>query len=436
MTPSVDTGFDLPGLVRLGRVSALLGPVVNVTGVKGNVGDFVKFYGEMANARFGEIIGLGDESINVVPLGSSEGFSHDTLVEVLQSTGADTVEVETSVVVDGLGFPLNLDEFEEQRDPRLLPPVIGMDKACPSLSDRRAINEMLATGVRALDLCVPLAKGQRVALLAPAGVGKSTLMTMLLGGVDADRVVLCLVGERGREAVELIEVLRDQDLMHKAYVVVSTSDRPSAERAKAPLLAMLAAERFAEQGHSVLILIDSLTRYCRALREISLAAGEAPTRRGYPSSVFAALPQLLERAGNFNEGSITLVASVLVEDELMPDPIAEEVQSLSDGHIWLSRSLAAKGHYPAIDVLKSISRLAGAVQNSEQRTLVQNVRRALSNSQQQETLIRMGEYRWGLDEAMDKDLKASAGLLTVLAQPTTEYSSVDETFDKFTAAMA
>jgi ATP synthase in type III secretion protein N len=435
MNSSIGSSFEFPGLVRLGRVSALLGPVVNVTGIKGNVGDFVRFYGEMANARFGEIIGLGEDSINIVPLGSSEGFSHDTLVEVLQSVGQDSVEVETSAVVDGLGFALDLDEFGESRDPRLVPPVIGMDKACPSLSDRRSINEMLATGVRALDLCVPLAKGQRVALLAPAGVGKSTLMTMLLGGVEADRVVLCLVGERGREAVELIEVLREQDLMHKAYVVVSTSDRPSAERAKAPLLAMLAAERFAEQGHSVLILIDSLTRYCRALREISLAAGEAPTRRGYPASVFAALPQLLERAGNFSEGSITLVASVLVEDELMPDPIAEEVQSLSDGHIWLSRTLAAKGHYPAIDVLKSISRLATVIQSPEQRALVQNVRRALSNSQQQETLIRMGEYRWGLDEAMDKDLKSSTALNSVLTQPTTEYSSVDDTFEKFSGVM-
>ena len=422
------------GLSALGRVSSVATTTILVEGLNGRVGDVVKFFG--TQTEYGEIIGIDSGAMQIMPYGPCEGFSQETFVLIV-NTELGCLNFAAGHVVDGLGYEIDLD-FSVQANPKrkTAPPITALTRLIPSIADRKPVNSLLRTGIKAVDVCTPLAKGQRIALMAPAGVGKSTLMTMMLRGVDADRIVLCLVGERGREALELIETLKHQKLLARAYVVVATSDKPSAERAKAPLLAMQAAESFAKQGLNVLVLVDSLTRYCRALREIALSLGEAPTRRGYPSSVFTALPRLLERGGAFTAGSITLVASVLVEDELMPDPIAEEVQSLSDGHIWLSRAMAARGHFPAIDIMKSISRLSNVVQTTAQAKVATSVRRALANNQQQEILLRMGEYRWGVDAALDADLKAVPKIMEFLAQPTGVCESLESAHAKIAKVFA
>jgi ATP synthase in type III secretion protein N len=411
----------------LGKVVRLVGPVVSVAGLNVPLGSFVRFYCASAKSQFGEVIGLernaaGDALLAVMPLGESEGFRHGTYAVPVESVEDDGLSLEPGQVIDGLGYTLDPQNGLKRRYIDAIPPAMSA-ASFPVTHSRVTHASALQTGIKAIDVCLPLATGQRVALLAPAGVGKSTVLSMILAGTSADRIVLCLIGERGREAAELVETLQATGNIEKAVVVVATSDRPAAERAKAPLIAIQIAERMAQEGHQVLVLLDSLTRYCRALREIGLAAGEAPTRRGYPASVFAALPRILEKAGNFDSGGITLVASVLVEDELMPDPIAEEVQSLSDGHIWLSREMASQGRFPAIDILKSVSRMANLVQDVDSEKIATTVRRCLACASQNDILLKMGEYKWGLDAQADKEINAAKKLRDVFLQRCDEYFS-------------
>jgi ATP synthase in type III secretion protein N len=423
----------------LGKVVRLVGPVVTVAGLNAPVGSFVRFYCSSAKSRFGEVIGLernaaGSALLAVMPLGESDGFRHGTYAVEMNTSASEGLYIEPGQVIDGIGYTLDAYDGLKRIDSNATPPAMAA-AGMTATHSRTTSASALTTGIKTVDVCLPLATGQRVALLAPAGVGKSTIMSMILAGTSADRIVLCLIGERGREAAEMVEYLQSTGHIDKAVVVVATSDRPAAERAKAPMLALQIAEQMAQEGHQVLVLLDSLTRYCRALREIGLAAGEAPTRRGYPASVFSSLPRILERAGNFDSGSITLVASVLVEDELMPDPIAEEVQSLSDGHIWLSREMASQGRFPAIDILKSVSRMAHMVQGEEAAQLATRVRKCLATANQNETLLKMGEYKWGLDAETDKDIHAAKKIREVLLQRRDEYCSPDDSMSQIAEAL-
>jgi type III secretion protein N (ATPase) len=281
---------------------------------------------------------------------------------------------------------------------------------------RRLIAAPLATGIRAVDALLTLGEGQRVGVFSPPGVGKSTLLGMLARGSTAEVNVVALIGERGREVKEFLAYNLGPEGLARTVLVVSTSDRPPMERIKSAYVATTIAEHFRDQGRKVLLLVDSLTRFARAQREIGLASGEPPTRRSYPPSIFSLLPQLLERAGQGRTGSITAVYAVLTEGDEDNDPIAEEVRAILDGHIVLSRKLAAAGRYPAIDVLASISRVMPRIAAPEHCAAATHFRSLLARYQEVELLVQIGEYRQGSDPLADEAIAARAAMLDFLAQ--------------------
>jgi len=273
-----------------------------------------------------------------------------------------------------------------------------------------------------------LAEGQRMGIFAPAGVGKSTLLGMLARGTECDVNVIVLIGERGREVREFIEQILGEEGMRRSVLVCATSDRSSVERAKAAHVGTAIAEYFRDQGLRVLLMMDSLTRFARAQREIGLAAGEPPTRRGFPPSVFAELPRLLERAGMSATGSITALYTVLAEDESGNDPVAEEVRGILDGHLILSRDIAARNRYPAIDILNSLSRVMTQVAPADHCASAGRMRQLLAKYNEVETLLQMGEYKEGSDAVADTAVQWNGWMEDFLRQRTDEWCSPDETY--------
>jgi type III secretion protein N (ATPase) len=302
-----------------------------------------------------------------------------------------------------------------------------VDADPPSYQQRRPVAEPLRTGIRVIDGLLTCGVGQRIGIFAAAGSGKTTLINMLINHTDADVFVIGLIGERGREVTEFIEHLRQSEKRSRCVVVYATSDFSSVDRCNSALQATAIAEYFRDQGQRVVLLLDSLTRYARARRDLALAAGEAPARRGYPASVFDALPRLLERPGVTASGSITAWYTVLLESDDEPDPIAEEIRSILDGHIYLSRALAAKGHYPAIDVLNSVSRVATQVTTPELQHLAAKTRETLARLEQLQIFLDMGEYTHGADAANDHAMQHREALTQWLRQPTGECCEPDET---------
>ncbi|MEM7025427.1 MAG: FliI/YscN family ATPase, partial [Pseudomonadota bacterium] len=291
---------------------------------------------------------------------------------------------------------------------------------------RRVIDQPLPLQLRVFDGLLTMGEGQRMGLFGAAGAGKSTLLASLVKGAHVDVVVMALVGERGREVREFIEKDLGPEGMERTVVVVATSDRSSLERAKASFASTAIAEYFRDQGKRVLLLMDSVTRFARALREIGLAAGEPPTRRGFPPSVFANLPKLLERAGQSEKGSISAVYTVLVEGDDMNEPVADETRSILDGHIVLSRDLAEQNHYPAIDVLASTSRVMNAVVSEEHRAAAGRFRELLAKHKEIELLVRIGEYKSGNDAVADEALAKIDKLNAFLRQGRDEFTSFDD----------
>jgi ATP synthase in type III secretion protein N len=315
-------------------------------------------------------------------------------------------------VVDGMGETF-LDDgpaMPQQGDRR----VVSMP--APEPFRRRPIQDVLPVGVNAIDALLTCGVGQRVGIFAPAGCGKSTLLSMMCQHADADVVIAALVGERGREVQDFMDDALGEHARSRAIVVVATSDRPATERLKAAFVATAYAEHFAAKGQRVLLLVDSVTRLARAAREIGLAAGEPPARRGFPPSVFTTLPLLFERAGNMEVGSITAFYTVLEETDDGADPISEEVRSLLDGHIVLSRKLAGKGHFPAIDVLQSTSRLFDRVASSSQVASARRLRELLSKYDDVEVLIRIGEFHRGNDPLADQAIDSRPAIDGFLRQ--------------------
>jgi type III secretion protein N (ATPase) len=300
----------------------------------------------------------------------------------------------------------------------------------PDALYRKPVADTLVTGVRAIDGVITCGVGQRLGIFAPAGAGKSSLLSMIAQGCQCDVVILALVGERGREVGEFLDEFRKLGLLDRSIVVVATSDRSSAERAKAPEVAMACAEYFRDQGQSVLLLMDSVTRYARALREIGLAAGEPPTRRGYPPSVFNALPRLFERAGCSDQGAITAFFTVLVDDDAAGDPIFEETRATLDGHILLSPRLADGGHYPAIDVLASRSRVMQKIAAPQHAAGARKLRELLQKLQDIETLVQIGEYRAGSDLVADHALSVRQDLTHFLRQDRHDVSVFEATLQR------
>jgi ATP synthase in type III secretion protein N len=418
-----------------GRVTQALGTVVRAAGVDAQVGDVCELHsvdgsgkGQVMRA---EVIGFDRETAILSPFGELRGLSASSMVVPLHRP------LDVPVGPELLGRVLN--GFGEPRDglgPLNTTERASTDAMPPDAMSRLPIKERFVTGVRVLDAMTAVGRGQRLGVFAPAGVGKSTLTAMLSNGAQCDVRVIALIGERGREVSEFIEHSLGPKGLAQSVVVASTSDRPAVERAKSAQVAMTIAEYFRAQGKSVLLVMDSVTRFARALREIGLAGGEPPTRRGFPPSVFAALPRLLERAGNDAHGSITAFYTTLVDSEDDPDPIAEEVRSILDGHIILSRKLAQQNHFPAIDVLKSLSRLMHHVTPENQQRAASKLRNWLAKYDEIELLVQVGEYRAGADAVADEAVERVPHVRKWLKQSTSHWSSLQQTLDGLMALEA
>ncbi len=309
----------------------------------------------------------------------------------------------------------------------------SINRTPPDIDQRAPVRDIFVTGIRAIDGLLSCGIGQRTGIFAAAGAGKTTLMSMILKYSQADVYVIGLVGERGREVTEFLLTGIPQEKRDKTIVVYSTSDSPAVERRNAALLATTIAEYFRDAGHHVVLMIDSMTRYARALRDVALSAGEVPARRGFPASVFDDLPRILERSGNTQHGCITAFYTVLLEEEDDVDPIGDEIRSIIDGHICLSRKLADKGHYPAIDVLRSVSRLATAVADSETLRAAASVREALARLEELQLMIELGEYQAGENAATDVVIGKKEKIMAFLRQSEQYGSSLHETKDMLRA---
>ncbi|OHX10907.1 EscN/YscN/HrcN family type III secretion system ATPase [Chromobacterium sphagni] len=327
-------------------------------------------------------------------------------------------------VVDGLGRPLDGDELPADSELR------SLDGPAPNPLTRQLIDTPLPLGVRAIDGLLTCGMGQRIGIFAAAGGGKSTLLGMICDGSLADVIVLALIGERGREVREFLEHTLSDEARARCVVVVSTSDRPALERLKAAYTATAIAEHFRDQGQNVLLMMDSLTRFARASREIGLAAGEPAAAGGYPPSFFARLPRLLERAGPAEVGSITGIYTVLVEGDNLNEPVADEVRSILDGHIVLSRKLAEANHYPAIDIGASVSRIMGQIVSAEHRQQAGKLRRLMAAYKEIELLVRVGEYQPGQDAEADEALERKDAIRQFLCQSVTEKNDFEETLEQ------
>lgn len=408
-----------------GRVVRAIGTVVRAILPDAKLGELCRLHERGRTAPLlAEVVGLdGDEAI-LAPLDDLQGLSAGAEVErtgdVLRVPVGDVL---LGRVLDGLGRPLDL----ASRGPLGATASRPVNAAPPPALDRRLIERALPLGVRAIDGFLTCGEGQRMGIYGEPGGGKSTLLASLVRGASVDTVVVALIGERGREVREFIERQLDDEARAKTVFVVSTSDRPAVERLKASYTATTIAESFRDRGQRVLLVMDSVTRFARALREIGLAAGEPPTRRGFPPSVMAELPRLMERAGPAATGSITAFYTVLVEGDGTGDPVAEETRAILDGHIVLSPSLAGAGHYPAIDILASRSRVMDAVTDPQQRRDAAQLRDMLHRFNELEFLVQVGEYRAGADPRSDAALAGIEDLRGLLRQGPGERTPWGET---------
>jgi flagellum-specific ATP synthase len=378
-----------------GKVTGAIGLSVTVAGVGGRVGDLVRI-GEGPAAMYAEVAAIDGDQLTCLPLGDLTGIGAGSPVEAtgspLQILVGDALR---GRVLDGLGRPM------DGAGPLLGCEPVTIDMAPPNALQRRLVDTPLPLGVRAIDSLVPCGQGQRVGIFAGSGVGKSSLMSMITRGSEAEMTVVCLVGERGREVREFLEKDLGPDGLAKATVVIATSDQPPLVRLRACFVATRIAEYYRDLGMNVVLLMDSLTRAAMAQREVGLSAGEPPATRGYPPSVFALLPRLLERAGPGTTGSITGLYTVLVDGDDHNEPIADAARSILDGHIVLDRRLATTGHFPAIDVLESVSRVAGSVTTRQQRTDGTALRRLLAAHRDVRELVEIGAYVPGTNPDAD-----------------------------------
>jgi flagellum-specific ATP synthase len=380
----------------VGQVSSVLGLSVAVRGVPGRVGDLVSISTHTGPVH-AEVVALDGEVLTCLPLGPLDGIGAGD--PVVATGGPLRVPVGAGLrgrILDGLGRPMDGG-----------PPLVGLEQVgveneAPHALARGRVTEPLTLGVRALDTLVPAGRGQRLGIFAGSGVGKSSLLSMITRGTDAEISVICLVGERGREVREFIENDLGPEGLARSVVVVATSDQPPLVRLRACFVATRIAEWFRDQGQDVLLMMDSLTRAAMAQREVGLSAGEPPATRGYPPSVFALMPRLLERAGPGATGTITGLYTVLVDGDDHNEPIADAARSILDGHVVLSRRLATAGHFPSIDVLESVSRVATAVTSREQRTAATELRRMLAAYRDVRELVEIGAYVPGTNADADR----------------------------------
>jgi FliI/YscN family ATPase len=409
-----------------GRVVRTVGLVVESRGPRARVGEICELVGEPGSRPLPlEVVGFREGALLTVPLGGTSGIRPgDRIVSRGLVSAMPVGQALLGRVIDGLGRPLDgLGPIEASSDYPLYPPPLNP-------LERDGIVAPLGTGVRAIDALLTCGRGQRLGLFGGSGVGKSTLLGMMARATAADIAVIGLIGERGREVRGFLEHDLGPDGLKKAVVVASTSDNPPLVRIRAAYAATAIAEYFRDQGKNVLLMMDSVTRFAMAQREIGLAAGEPPTAKGYPPSVFAMLPGLLERAGNVSgRGSITALYTVLVEGDDTNEPIADAVRGILDGHIVLSRDLAARNHYPAIDVLQSISRTMPEVTSVDHRMKAGQVRGWLSTLRDSEDLVSVGAYVAGSTPRIDEALARREAIEAFLKQPTENAVTFDESVE-------
>jgi len=425
-------------VAEYGRVVQAGGTVLRATGLRARIGQQCRILepgaaSSHADPLLAEVIGFAGAEAILAPYGPLQGVAVGAAVQAL----AEEAQVPCGAallgrVVDAFGRPM--DDRPLPAGPDLQHTPLHADAPAPL--QRRGVDHPLATGVRAIDAALTVGEGQRVGIFAMAGGGKSTLLGMLARQARADVNVIALVGERGREVREFIEESLGEDGLARSVVVVSTSDRPALERVRAAYAATAIAEAFRREGKRVLLLVDSVTRFARGLRELGLSALEPPVRRGYPPSVFAELPKLFERAGNDAHGSITAFYTVLAEDDDNSDPVAEEVRSILDGHIVLSRQLAQAAHYPAIDVLGSASRVFTRVTAREHRDAAAQLRSLMARFNEVEFLLRVGEYQAGSDPLADRAIERMPAVKALLQQRTDEATAFDTTVQQMKDAVS
>ena len=411
-----NTYFD-----RLGKVSKIVGLTIESIGPDAKLNDLCEIIAEDGKRIMAEVVGFRDKSLLLMPFDSVEGVGVGCMVE---NTGKPlSIPVGDELLghtLDGVGriddgsiLELN-EEYPAEAQP-------------PDPMDREIISEVLPLGVKAVDGLITVGKGQRIGIFAGSGVGKSTLMGMFARNTKAEVNVIALIGERGREVREFVEHDLGEEGMARSVVVVATSDKPALIRNKAAKTATSIAEYFRDQGKDVLLMMDSLTRFSMAQREIGLASGEPPVTRGYPPSVYSEMPRLLERAGNSDKGSITGLYTVLVDGDDFNEPITDTARSILDGHIMLDRRLAQRNHYPAIDVLQSISRVMSAIADREHKQAAGKMKNVLATYREAEDLINIGAYKSGSNKNIDFAIEKIDKVNEFLMQEThTKYDFEDE----------
>lgn len=413
-----------------GRVKALVGLAVHASVPGVRAGDVVEIVRKSGPPLEAEVIGFDLETATLLPLGDARGVGPDDPVRATgRPLSVQASEELLGRVLDGLGQPL---------DGRALPPGIAWPvmRPAPSPLSRARIERPLATGVRAIDGLTTVGEGQRVGLFAGSGAGKSTLLGRIAKSADADVVVVGLVGERGREVREFLEDCLGDEGLARSVVVCATSDAPALVRMRSAWVATALAEFFRDRGKRVLFLMDSVTRFARAAREVGLAAGEPPARRGYPPSALASLPVLLERSGMAERGSITAVYTVLVEGGDLEEPIADEVRGILDGHVVLDRELSARGRWPSIDPLRSLSRVMDRLASAPHREAARKLREHLAIYEAKRDLVLLGAYERGNDRRLDAALACVDRIEAFLRQAPDESCSLEETVRRLASAVA
>ncbi|MEP7343999.1 MAG: FliI/YscN family ATPase [Gemmatimonadaceae bacterium] len=413
----------VPRIARHGRVTRVVGLVIEATGLDVALGELCRISSfSDDHSVLAEVVGFHERGVLLMPLGDLAGLHPGSFVQPLgRSFGVDVGPGMLGRVLNGLGHPIDglgkLDTKER----------VPLSAEPPHPLERQRITETLETSVRAIDGTLTIGRGQRMGIFSGSGVGKSTLLGMIARRATADVNVIALLGERGREVREFIDNSLGPEGLARSVVIVATGDQAALVRARGALVATSIAEYFRDQGKQVLLMVDSITRVAMAWREIGLAVGEPPTTKGYPPSVFASLPRLLERAGNGSVGGITGIYTVLVDGDDFNEPVADAARSILDGHIVLTRRLASAGHFPAIDVLESKSRVRDQIISPAQRSAANMLTRLEAAYREKEDLIMVGAYQKGSDAMVDASLRLREPMLNFLQQRPDEASAMPTT---------
>ena len=423
---------DIDPLARCGRVVKLVGLTVEATGPTSKIGDICQVYALKHDTFIrAEVVGFREDRVLLMPFGATDGIGLGSLVVSLgMSLRVGVGKGYIGRVLDALGQPM---DGSAAPTPEAWYPV---DADPPNPLKRQRIHEAMPLGIKSIDGLLTVGRGQRLGVFSGSGVGKSTTLGMIARGAEADINVIALVGERGREVRDFIERDLGEEGLKKSVLVIATSDQPALLRLKSAMVATAFAEYFRDQGYKVLMLMDSLTRYAMAQREIGMATGEPPVSRGYPPSVYTVLPRLLERSGTSDKGSITGLYTVLVEGDDMNEPISDTVRGIVDGHIVLSRRIANSNHYPPVDVLQSVSRVMTEIVSPEHLKAAGQVKSMLAVYQEAQDLINIGAYQKGANPEIDRAVALHGPLQEFLRQDVQDYLTFEDTVQTMSAIVS